>query len=223
MSGYLMLVLATFAFVGSHLLMSHQLRVNMVQRFGEGVFAIIYSVVSLALFFWMIVEFGRAPKEAPFWAVGDILWAVSSVLTLLAAVLFAGSLVRNPSLPGASDNLAAQKPAGVFRVTRHPMMWGFALWGVAHILVAPRTDNFIFCGAIIFLALVGSKAQERKKARMIGAGWGTWLHQTRFFPQVAALPKIGPIPWVAGIILWAVATWAHQYFGGYPAGLFRWL
>ncbi len=218
-----MLIFATLAFVGTHFLMSHPMRANFVRRFGEGGFAIIYSVVSLAMFFWVIIEFGRAPKEAPNWAVGDILWAVSSALTILAAVLFTGSLVRNPSLPGASDNLAAQKPSGVFRVTRHPMMWGFALWGVAHVIVAPRTDNFIFCGGIIFLALVGSKAQERKKARMIGVGWGTWLRQTSFFPQVAALPKIGPVPWVAGLILWAIATWGHQYFGGYPAGLFRWL
>ncbi len=218
-----MLILAILAFVGSHLLMSHQMRAKMIRKFGTGGFAIIYSVVSLALFFWVIVEFGRAPKETPYWAVGDILWAVASALTILAAVLFTGSLVRNPSLPGASDNLAAQKPAGVFKVTRHPMMWGFAFWGVAHLMVAPRTDNFIFCGGIIFLALVGSKAQERKKARMIGVGWGTWLRQTSFFPQVAALTKIGPLPSIAGIILWAVATWAHQIFAGYPAGLFRWL
>ena len=218
-----MLILASAAFVGSHFWMSHTVRAKMVRRFGEGGFAIIYSVVSLALFFWMIFEFGRAPKETPFWVVGDIVWALASLLTLLAAVLFAGSLVRNPSLPGASENLAAQKPAGVFKVTRHPMMWGFALWGIAHILVAPRTDNFIFCGGIIFLALVGSKAQERKKARMIGVGWGTWLRQTSFFPKVTALARIGQVPWVVGTVLWVTATWAHPYLGVAGAGLFRWL
>lgn len=223
MSNYLMLILATVAFVGSHFWMSHSSRTNLVGRFGEGGFIVIYSVVSLALFFWMIVEFGRAPKDAPYWVDGDIIWAVASLLTVLAAVLFVGSLVRNPSLPGASENLAAQKPQGVFRVTRHPMMWGFALWGIAHILVAPRTDNFIFVGGIVFLALAGSKAQERKKARVIGVGWGTWLRQTCFFPRLAALGQIGPVPWVAGVALWGVATWAHQSLGGYPAGLFRWL
>lgn len=223
MSNYLMLILSTVAFVGSHFWMSHLLRFNLVRSFGEGGFTVIYSVVSLALFFWMLVEFGRAPKETPYWDVGDLIWSAASALTLLAAVLFVGSLVRNPSLPGASENLAAQKPQGVFRVTRHPMMWGFALWGIAHILVAPRTDNFIFAGGIIFLALVGSKAQERKKARVIGVGWGTWLRQTSFFPQLPALGQIGAVPWVAGIALWGGATWAHQSLGGYPAGLFRWI
>lgn len=218
-----MLILATVAFVGSHFWMSHSLRAKFVGKFGEGGFAAIYSVVSLALFFWMIVEFRSAPKDAPYWVVGDILWAVASALTLLAAVLFVGSLVRNPSLPGASENLASQKPQGVFRVTRHPMMWGFALWGIAHILVAPRTDNFIFCGGIILLALVGSKAQERKKARVIGVGWGTWLRQTSFFPRLTGLGQIGPIPWIAGTALWAVATWGHNFFGAYGAGIFRWI
>lgn len=218
-----MLILATVAFVGSHFLMSHPMRDNLVDRLGASGFLLAYSVVSLALFYWAIAELQSAPKDAAYWLVGDIIWAVASALTLLAAVLFAGSLVRNPSLPGASDNLAAQKPTGVFKVTRHPMMWGFALWGIAHLLIAPRTDNFIFIGGIIFLALVGAKAQERKKARLIGVGWGTWLRQTRYFPQIAALGKIGPVPWVAGTLLWAVATWAHTLFGAYEAGVFRWI
>lgn len=218
-----MLILATIAFVGSHFWMSHSLRASMVARFGPGGFSAIYSVISLALFFWMIVEFRRSAKDETYWVVGDILWVVASALTLLAAVLFVGSLVRNPSLPGASENLAAQKPLGVFRVTRHPMMWGFALWGIAHVTIAPRMDNFIFCGGIIFLALVGSKAQERKKARLIGVGWSTWLRQTSFFPRFASLGKIGPIPWIAGTALWAVATWAHNFFGAFGAGIFRWI
>jgi uncharacterized membrane protein len=103
------------------------------------------------------------------------------------------------------------------------MMWGFALWGTAHILVAPRPDNFIFSGSIILLALAGAKAQERKKAKLIGVGWDAWLRQTSFVPQIASLGKIGVAPWIAGIALWAVATWAHNFFGAYGAGIFRWV
>lgn len=218
-----MLMLANVAFVGSHFLMSHPMRGNMVKRFGPGGFALIYSAISLASFYWVVVEFLRAPKDAPYWAVTDILWAIASALTLFASVLFVGSLVRNPSLPGASDSLAAQKPLGVFQVTRHPMMWGFALWGIAHILIAPRLDNLIFSGSIIFLALIGSKAQERKKAKIIGVGWGTWLRQTSFFPRVTALGKIGAVTWIIGTILWLAATWGHNFFGVYGAGIFRWI
>jgi uncharacterized membrane protein len=217
-----MLSLACLAFVGSHFLMSHPLRRQMVWRLGNGGFALVYSAISLALFYWMIAEFGRAPKGDVLWPVGDVLWGVASAVTLLAAILFTGSFVRNPSFPGMPDAMAAQQPFGVFRVTRHPMMWGFALWGVAHILVAPRADNFVFVGSIIFLALVGAKAQERKKARLVGVEWDAWLRKTHFGLHLAALSRVGLGPWFAGLLLWAAATWAHPYLGVAGAGLFRW-
>lgn len=222
MNDYLWLALACLAFVGTHFLMSHPLRKGLVRGLGSNGFALAYSAVSLATFYWMIVEFGRAPKEAGFWPVGDMLWVISSLLTLLAAVLFVGSLVRNPSFPGVPDALAAQEPFGVFRVTRHPMMWGFALWGVAHILVAPRADNFIFAGSIVFLALVGAKAQEIKKAGLMGVEWDAWLRRTSYGLRLSALGRVGLTPWLAGLLLWLVATWAHPWFGAAGAGIYRW-
>lgn len=223
MDGYAMLVLACAAFVSSHFLMSHPMRKEMVRILKPGGFALAYSVVSLITFAWMAHTFARAPKAPPLWPVNDIVWAAATVVMLLAATLFVGSLIRNPSFPGASEKLAVQKPFGAYLVTRHPMMWSFALWGIAHILVAPRPDNFIFSGAIIFLALVGAKAQEIKKARLVGVEWDAWLRQTNFGMRVGQLGSIGVTPWVLGIALWLGASWAHQYFGGYPAGIFRWL
>jgi uncharacterized membrane protein len=218
-----MLALACAAFVGSHFLMSHPLRKQMVWRLGSGGFALVYSGVSLGLFYWMVVEFTRAPKGEAFWQAGDVIWAIASAITLLAAILFSGSFVRNPSLPGVPDALAAQEPFGVFRVTRHPMMWGFALWGFAHILVAPRIDNFIFAGSIVFLALVGAKAQEIKKAKLMGVEWDAWLRKTSYGLRLSALGRAGAGPWITGLLLWVVATWAHPYIGVAGAGLFRWL
>ena len=219
---YLALVAASMLFVGSHFLMSHPLRASLVGRFGANGFMAVYSVVSLITFVWMIIAFGRAPKADGFWPVGDVVWIVASVLSLVAAVLFAGSFIRNPSLPGVPSALAAQTPSGVFKATRHPMMWGFALWGVGHILVAPRIDNFIFAGSLIFLALVGSKAQEIKKRSLMGGQWAQWLSRTHFVVRPAALLRAGIGPWVVGILIWAIATWAHPYWGVGGAGLFRW-
>jgi uncharacterized membrane protein len=223
LSEYLMLCLACLAFVGSHFLMSHPLRAGMVQAFKPGGFALAYSAVSLALFYWMIVEFNAAPKAAILWPVGDVIWGAASLLTLIAAILFVGSFVRNPSFPGASDKAVVQDPFGVFMVTRHPMMWSFALWGVAHILVAPRVDNFIFAGSIIFLALAGAKAQESKKAKLVGVEWDAWLRKTNYGLRLSGLFRTGALPWLAGALLWVAVTWAHNFFGIYGAGLFRWI
>ncbi|MVZ96888.1 MFS transporter [Sphingorhabdus sp. IMCC26285] len=223
MNEYLLLVFACVSFVGTHFLMSHPWRATLVRGFGANGFLLAYSAVSLALFVWMVIEFGRAPKADLFWPVSDIIWAVASVLTLLAAILFAGSFIRNPSLPGMPDAMAAQTPSGVFKVTRHPMMWGFALWAMAHILVAPRTDNFIFSGSILFLALVGSKGQEIKKLKLTGVEWEAWLRRTHFWPRLSALLSVGLGPWIAGVVLWLAATWSHPYMGVAGAGIFRWL
>ena len=194
----------------------------MVRRFGANGFLGLYSLVSLATFGWMLFEFGRVPTGDALWPASDAVWIVASVLTLVAAVLFSGSFIRNPSLPGVPDAMAGQTPSGVFKATRHPMMWGFALWGVAHILVAPRIDNFIFAGSLVFLALVGSKAQEIKKRKLMGAQWDGWLRRTQFAVHPVALFQVGIGPWIAGIILWAAATWAHPYWNVAGAGLFRW-
>jgi len=222
MSDYLTLAFASLLFVGSHFLMSHPLRAILVGRFGANGFMAAYSAISLVTFMWMIIAFGRAPKGDGLWLVGDLIWFVASVLTLVAAVLFAGSFIRNPSLPGVPDALAAQAPSGVFKATRHPMMWGFALWGAGHILVAPRIDNFIFAGSLVFLALAGSKAQEIKKRNLMGGQWAKWLRRTHFFVRPAALLRAGIGPWVSGFLIWAIATWAHPLWGVGGAGLFRW-
>ncbi len=222
MSEYLLLAAASIMFVGSHFLMSHPLRMHMVRKFSANGFLGIYSLVSFATFGWMLLEFGRAPKGDALWPASDAVWIVASVLTLVAAVLFSGSFIRNPALPGVPDAMAGQAPFGVFKATRHPMMWGFALWGVAHILVAPRIDNFIFAGSLVFLALVGSKAQEIKKRKLMGAQWDGWLRRTQFAVHPVALFQVGIGPWIAGIILWAAATWAHPYWNVAGAGLFRW-
>ena len=218
-----MLAAACVAFVGSHFLMSHPLRAILVRRFRANGFLLLYSALSLLTFAWMVMEFVRAPKDSAFWAVGDAVWIAASVITLIAAVLFTGSFVRNPSLPSMPDAMAAQKPFGVFKATRHPMMWGFALWGVAHILVAPRIDNVLFSGSIIFLALVGAKGQEIKKRKLNGVEWDSWVRRTRFVIRPDGLLRAGWGPWLGGLVLWALATWAHPYWGVAGAGIFRYL
>jgi uncharacterized membrane protein len=78
---------------------------------------------------------------------------------LAASVLLMGSIVRNPALPNpGSPTPAPGEARGVFAVTRHPMMWAFALWGICHIAVYPVAANIIVAAAIIILALVGAAA-----------------------------------------------------------------
>lgn len=224
MGDFMWLAIACFAFVGTHFLMSHPMRAELVRIFRLNGFLLLYSSVSLATFWWMVVAYQAAPRSAPLWQASNGLWIAATVITLFAAVLFVGSLSRNPSLPApGAEKYAVQDPHGVFRVTRHPMMWGFALWGIAHIMVSPHIASLIMVGSIIFLALVGAKAQEIKKARLVGVGWDAWLRKTYFTPNPAALGYIGFGTWFFGIAIWLGATWLHAKLNTPVAGIWTWL
>lgn len=221
------LLTACVFFVGSHFLMSHPLRRPMIGRLGEKGFLGVYSLVSLAGFGWMIWAFSQAPVGELYWAPTNAIWIVASILTLLAAILFVGSHRGNPAMPDPDGDmirtLAAKVPTGVFRVTRHPMMWGFALWGLSHMLVAPRMDSFLFNGSLVFLALAGSYGQDRKKEASLGDAWVKWERQTSFLPRLSQLAKVEPRILLIGVIFWLAATWAHNLFGNYGAGIYRWV
>lgn len=221
------LAAASLAFVGTHFAMSHPLRGPMVKALGETGFMGVYTLVSLATFAWMVVAFRAAPPSPmPFaGAYSTVAWMLGSVLTLAALVLFLGSLRGNPALPDprAAEGLAEKQPGGVFLVTRHPMMWGFALWGVAHVLVAPSGRTLVLAGALVFLALVGAHLQDRKKETLMGTGWAAWEAKTSYWPKWSKLAGAGAALWIAALAVWLGATWAHLWLAGVPAGVWRWV
>jgi len=205
--------------------MSHPLRGPMVRRLGEQGFQGVYSVIVLAAFVWMYFAFKAAPIAAPLWpGFDDISWIIGSAITLVAMVLLAGSFSGNPALaiPGAGKAARAE-PAGVFRVTRHPMMWSFALWAIAHIIAAPTGRTLILASAILILALIGSRMQDRKKQLLMGDDWAIWSSKTNYWPRWSKLFSTGLLPWIIGIALWIGFSWLHQPMGGWDAGVWRWL
>jgi len=107
--GIASLTLATIAFVGSHLAMSHPLRLRMVQNLGDQGFQIVYSAVSFVTLGWMIWAYRSIRNSEPFWIAPDWAWFVASGVLLLASILLVGSLVRNPAFPhpGAAKPKAA--------------------------------------------------------------------------------------------------------------------
>jgi len=223
-------VAAGAAFVGSHFLLSHPLRAPIVRAVGEMPFQGIYSLVALATFGWLALAFRAVPAETPLWAVGDGLWIVGTLIMLPASVLFVGSLRGNPALPGPPRAPGVPpEPRGVFSVTRHPMMWSLALWGVAHILVMPTPANIVLAKTIIILALVGAALQDRKKEKLQPETWRAWEKHTSYWPLGAILSgrvkfsPAGMVPVIGGIALWLAATWAHLPLAGIPAGIWRWI
>lgn len=231
MHGFLVLLAAATAFVGSHFLLSHPLRRSLTARFGEGRFLLIYTVVALATFGRLVAAALYAPAGPVWWIAGRGVWDLATIIMLGAAILVAGSLVGNPAVvdPTLKPRMP-DEPRGVLAITRHPMNWAFTIWAIVHVVLWGTAGNLIVAGAMAVLAFFGSLAQDSKKARLLGDAWRSWEAKTSFWPfgaQLrgrtswrAAVP--GPRVLAGGVLLWLLATAAHQWTGGPVAGPWRW-
>lgn len=211
------LFFSAIAFVGTHFLLSHPLRRPLVERVGEKAFRGIYSLVAIATFGSMIWFYRVIGREPQLWSPGEAAWIAGEVLMWLGSILFVGSFVGNPALPGAPGPKGG--PKGVLAITRHPMMWGFALWAIVHLMLVAIPKALVLDGAILILAGVGAALQDRKKAGLMGDAWHEWTAQTAFWPFARGLANPGTLALVGGTLLFLAATWLHPM----PVGLWRWI
>lgn len=218
------LAAASIALLGTHFALSHPLRAPLVKAMGEAPFLGLYSLVAAACIVWMIFAFRAAPAADLGGATGEVGWIVSIMLTLPALVLFLGSLWKNPALPNPGAGATVMRgPTGVFAVTRHPMMWGFALWALSHLVLWWSWRTTIVASAVLILALVGAHFQDRKKAALTGAAWEEWEAKTSYWPKFERIFDAGAALWLAAIAVWLLLTWLHIPISGAPAGVWRWV
>jgi uncharacterized membrane protein len=208
------------AFIATHLAMSHPLRQPLARALGGAGFQALYSVVALVLFGAMIWARKGAGPEPWLWQVGTVGTIIAALLTWLASILFVGSFRRNPAMVtfGPGKDVKIGTPGGVFRITRHPMMWGFALWAVAHIIVHPEPSALVIAVTVLVMALAGSAGQDVKKRHHLGEAWSEWVRHTSFVPFGRGMAWPGTFAFVGGTVIVLLATWLHPI----PVGLWRW-
>lgn len=218
------LAMATVLFVASHLLLSYPaIRSPLVARLGESAFRGIYSVLSLALLSWMAWAYRDAPIVDAF--VSPIGLRHLSLLLMPFACIFlvAGLTTANPSaIGGDRGEFLKNGPVGILKVTRHPVMWGFALWGIAHLLANGDVASLILFGGITLLALGGAWAQDAKKRLQLGEAWMAFAKRTSFLPFAALIGgrnRMAPaeIGWWRiglGLAVYAALLWLHPWLFG---------
>ena len=210
-----LLLVALAAFVGSHLLLSHPLRAPLVRSVGEKGFAGVYSLVAFATLGWTIWQWRAAPTIV-LWTAPEWAWWAAVPVMVFATVLFVGSMsTPNPALVGA-ERTASAHPRGVLRITRHPMMWSFALWAAVHGWLSGEARTVALCVAIGGLALVGARFQDGKKRGQLGGKWAAHESATSFVPFGRGGANPGSVALLVGIVLFLAATWAHPLLGGPP-------
>lgn len=110
-------------------------------------------------------------------------------LQLAAIVLItAGLTTRNPMIAGLGH--AIQQPdvvRGVLRITRHPFLWGVAIFAAGHMLILSDAASWGFFGTLLVLALTGTLSIDLKRQRVWGRAWEEFAARTSNLPSRAIL------------------------------------
>lgn len=208
-----MLLIALASFVATHLLLSHALRAPLVAAVGEKGFTGVYSLVAFATLGWSVWAWGRA-EAVPLWSVPAWLWWAAVPVMLLASILFVGSIsAPNPALMGDLRDPGG-RPRGVQTITRHPMMWSFALWALVHATVSGDARTVALAAAIGGLALVGARFQDGKKRGQLGDRWAAHEAATSFVPFGRGPGSPGLVAALGGVALLVAAMALHPLAGG---------
>ncbi|MBW8728481.1 MAG: NnrU protein [Inquilinus limosus] len=212
----LSLALAALFWVVLHLGVAGPLRPAIAGRLGEMGYSGLFSVLSAAGLVWLALAYRGAPYE-PLWAPAPF-W-VPAVLVFLGFVLLAYSFgPSNPTQVGA-ERMGALPVAGITRITRHPMLWAFTLWALAHLTVNGHWAGVLLFGAILVTAVNGMVSIDRKRAARLGAVWDDFARRTSRLPFAAVLSGRGELAlgelalWRlgVGIALYVAALWLHGF------------
>jgi uncharacterized membrane protein len=222
----ILLLLAAALWVFVHVGISGtSLRNAAVARLGERTFMIAFSVFSFVAIFLLVTAWQNAETTVLWSAPAWLRW-ILAILMLPAFVLFMASHKRNPTAVGNKG--LGEDPRGIQRVTRHPMLMSFAIWGLVHVLGNGDTAALVFFGAFLVTAAAGMPSIDGKLARRHPAEWPGFAAKTSIIPFAAiaqgrnrlVLSEIGWMPPVVGVILWAALLHFHRSFFGVPPLLF---
>ena len=185
-----MLIVAAAVFLGLHLLIAGtRLRDALVCAIGEGPYMGAFSVASAGGIAWLVISYNMA-----FAAGSEILWdlgpGVGHLGIIVVAVAFllavSGLLTPNPAAVGQLA-AAAREPTGILRITRHPFLWGVALWAAFHVAANGDAASVVFFGTFLVLAVLGTFSIDAKRARNMGEAWAPFARQTSNVPFAAVV------------------------------------
>jgi uncharacterized membrane protein len=218
----LLLIIAALAWIAIHLgLTGTTLRDAAVRRIGDGPFRGVFSVLSIVVLVFLVRSWIAAPGTL-LWIAPDWLRWLLVFAMLPAFVLFVASVSgRNPTMIGPRDG-SAHPPRGMIRVTRHPMLWSFAIWAAVHIVGNGDTAAIAFFGAFLVTALAGMPSIDAKLARRDIDTWQALSAATSIIPFAAIAQGRnrfvpGEIGWLTpalAVVAWILLLLAHPWLFG---------
>lgn len=202
-----------------------RLRDALVARLGAGPYRGAFALASLLGIAWMIYAYRGAPA-VPLWGLLLGLRPAAYVLVFIAFLfVIIGIATPSPTQVGMESTLA-QGPdvvRGMIRITRHPFLWGVALWALVHLTINGDIASLILFGSLLVLALGGTISIDAKRRRMFGEQWTQFANVTSDIPFAAiasgrnwlgpALMEIGVWRPLVATLTYAVAFYLHGRLG----------
>jgi len=223
------LVLAASAFATLHLLVSGTpLRGVLVRRLGEGAYRGVFALATLVTLVWMARSYSAAFASDNIWLWHWRMAQHAAAPIMLVAFLLAvpGIASRNPASVGQERVLQDDAEArGMQRITRHPFLWGVAIWAAFHIAANGDVASIVLFATFLIVALIGTRSIDRKRSHALGAVWTAYEARTSNLPFAAIaqgrnrliLREIGWWRPLLALALFALVVTLHpRLFGAYP-------
>lgn len=138
--GLIVMIAGLVVFLGVHLLTTRRaLRAELIARYGEGTYKIVYSLVSAVGLALIVYGFGR--YRATGWI--DVWYPPKGMRHLALALMF----------PAVVFVVASYLRGNIWRTLKHPMLAGVKLWAVAHLLANGDLGSIILFGSILAWAV----------------------------------------------------------------------
>jgi uncharacterized membrane protein len=231
-----MLIASAAVFLAIHLLVSGtRLRDTITGLVGEGPYLGLFSLSSAAAIVWMVLSFNAAsvsPENTVLYDLGPGIRHLGIPLLFLAFLLAVPGLATPNPTAVRMDAMAGNQETvkGVLRITRHPFLWGVAIWAAFHTAANGDKAAVIFFGTFLVVAVLGTISIDAKRKRKLGEAWSGFAARTSNIPFGAILSgrtKFSAreyFDWrfLLALVLFAVLLFAHPHIFGvspFPGGV----
>lgn len=208
-------IAAWAVFLLSHMIPARPaLRGRLIGLMGRWGYLAAYSLLSVAIFLWLIYAAGRAPHVqlwvTPVWGP----WFVLVTMVIAFTFLVFGLGRPNPFSFGGTSGAFDPAQIGILRFVRHPILATALLWAAAHLVVNGDVAHVILFGGFVLFAVFGMVMLDRRNRRHMGEeAWAELIAAMRKAPispsrrtfmravvvLLVVLLFVGIHPWLAGV------------------------
>lgn len=194
-----MLIAAAASFLAIHILIAGtRLRDAITATIGERIYLGLFSLASLGAIVWLVMAYKAANGGAEDRVLYSLGIGVKHLAIPVIAVAFflgvQGLLAPNPGSVGQEGAAAKESTIhGVLRITRHPFLWGVAIWAAFHLAANGNLASVILFGTFLLLPLLGTVSIDAKRKRKMGEAWSEFAAKTSNIPFAAAITGRGAL------------------------------